>query len=309
MQAIAMTKPYPDFIHTISKPRGFNRPRRAVVVADSPARISLPNRRDCYHGHVAVFQSWAAANGYYNQIDAIPRYFQALNESNYKAGTVRMKRQAVLNRLRQHMESQGLSMEEHFQLERLIKRLNAAPETRPPVTQKTGVQPNRIVSPIEFEKCLQKAGSLRQALFLKYLWITGARVSELTGAQLRNCKREGETVHITVRGKGNKERVLIIPGTLYDEIRRTFPSEQWLFETAGGKPYATEYVSNQIRKITRRAIGRPLGAHSFRHSFATRKIQETGKIKAVSTYLGHSSVSTTMNLYVHEQLTEAELFS
>ena len=287
------------------------RPRRpaAQPPAVSVKTVIVPNPVDAYHKHYKVFATWAEDKGFNNPLDAIPYYFRSLNESTYKAATIRIKRQAVLNRLRLYMSSNGLTMEEHFQLERLIKRLNTSPETRPPASQKAPVNTARIITPLEFEKCLQACRSPRQALFIRYLWTTGARVSELTGAQLRNCKREGEAVHITVRGKGNKYRTLIIPGTLYDDIRSTFPSEEHLFETAGGKPYDKTYITEQIKRITRRGIGRTLTAHCLRHSFATRKIRETGNIKAVSTYLGHSSVSTTMNLYVHEQLTESELFS
>jgi len=39
--------------------------------------------------------------------------------------------------------------------------------------------------------------------------------------------------------------------------------------------------------------------HSLRHGFATRCIASGGDYKTVSAILGHASVSTTMNLYVH----------
>ncbi len=94
---------------------------------------------------------------------------------------------------------------------------------------------------------------------------------------------------------------------LFAEIRAACRGEEYLFETAGGKPYRRSYVSGQIAKITQYAIGRRLSAHKLRHSFATRMVAKTGKIAAVSTYLGHSSVSTTLNLYVHEELGDAEL--
>lgn len=42
--------------------------------------------------------------------------------------------------------------------------------------------------------------------------------------------------------------------------------------------------------------------HGLRHTFATRCIEEQCDYKTVSVILGHSSVSTTMNLYVHPNL-------
>lgn len=39
--------------------------------------------------------------------------------------------------------------------------------------------------------------------------------------------------------------------------------------------------------------------HGLRHSFATRCIEANGDYKTVSVILGHSNISTTLNLYVH----------
>ena len=43
-------------------------------------------------------------------------------------------------------------------------------------------------------------------------------------------------------------------------------------------------------------------AHTLRHSFVTIMINRTGKIKAVSNYLGHGSASITLDMYVHQKL-------
>jgi integrase len=42
--------------------------------------------------------------------------------------------------------------------------------------------------------------------------------------------------------------------------------------------------------------------HGLRHSFATRCIESKCDYKTVSVILGHSSISTTLNLYVHPNL-------
>ena len=74
------------------------------------------------------------------------------------------------------------------------------------------------------------------------------------------------------------------------------------------EPYAREYVSAQIKKIGHR-IGREISAHTLRHSFATRKVQQLpGKLDAVSRYLGHSSPSITLAMYCHNTMTDAELY-
>ena len=42
--------------------------------------------------------------------------------------------------------------------------------------------------------------------------------------------------------------------------------------------------------------------HGLRHSFATRCIESKCDYKTVSVLLGHSNISTTLNLYVHPNM-------
>jgi len=50
-------------------------------------------------------------------------------------------------------------------------------------------------------------------------------------------------------------------------------------------------------------LGMPkLKFHGLRHSFATRCIESKCDYKTVSVLLGHSNISTTLNLYVHPNL-------
>ena len=45
-----------------------------------------------------------------------------------------------------------------------------------------------------------------------------------------------------------------------------------------------------------------LNFHCLRHSFATRLIQKGADYKCVSELLGHASINTTLNMYVHPNL-------
>ena len=56
-------------------------------------------------------------------------------------------------------------------------------------------------------------------------------------------------------------------------------------------------------KTLMKALGIPeLKFHGLRHSFATRCIESKCDYKTVSVLLGHSNISTTLNLYVHPNL-------
>ena len=270
--------------------------------------VELTYKQDCYTYHVETFRRWMTETGATDPVACVADYFRDLNQSDYSAGTVRMKRQAVINRLRLMSDAAGLSMEQQFQLDRVMKRLNSDPDTKAPKTASAAIGTSKVCSEGEYAKLIEGCRSRKQQLFIRFFWDTGCRVSELTGAELRNCKRQGAVVEIRVRGKGAKERVVKVTAALYEAIVGEFGGQRYLFETSGGKSYRRSYVSNQVAKITQHVLGRKLSAHKFRHSFATRQIAKSGKIAAVSTYLGHASVSTTMAFYVHEELTDADLF-
>ena len=129
----------------------------------------------------------------------------------------------------------------------------------------------------------------------------------MTRLKLANCKAEGDKVTCTVTGKGNKAREVDITIAFYLKVREFFEGETYLFETQNGKPYANNYVSDQIRRKARKYLGRTLSAHSLRHSFCTRKVRETGNLKGVSEYVGHSSTSITSDMYDHNLLTDSDL--
>ena len=57
-----------------------------------------------------------------------------------------------------------------------------------------------------------------------------------------------------------------------------------------------------IKKAGWSILKKDISAHTLRYSFATRMIDEGKSIKGVSKYLGHSNVSTTLDLYVHSEL-------
>ncbi len=145
---------------------------------------------------------------------------------------------------------------------------------------------------------------------LRFLWVTGCRVAEMCNARLDRCEAAGSEVWITVTGKGRKERRVVLPRDLFDEVRSTFVGTVYLFEQTGREPLPLNptYVTNRIRGLGRKWLDRRVTAHTLRHSWATRKVQAyPGKLDAVSRQLGHSSPAITLAMYVHTNLDADEL--
>lgn len=69
--------------------------------------------------------------------------------------------------------------------------------------------------------------------------------------------------------------------------------------TGTGKPVEPRSYRDYYRRLLQKLDLPEMKFHSLRHSFATRCIESKADYKTVSTILGHSDISTTLNLYVH----------
>lgn len=72
--------------------------------------------------------------------------------------------------------------------------------------------------------------------------------------------------------------------------------------TNDSKPTEPRTYRNYYKKLITELDIPELKFHGLRHSFATRCIESKCDYKTVSVILGHSNISTTLNLYVHPNL-------
>lgn len=68
------------------------------------------------------------------------------------------------------------------------------------------------------------------------------------------------------------------------------------------KPTEPRTYRNYYKRFMKKFDIPDLKFHGLRHSFATRCIEGKCDYKTVSVILGHSNISTTLNLYVHPNL-------
>lgn len=159
------------------------------------------------------------------------------------------------------------------------------------------------------EKAVLAAMTPRDAALFRFLLATGARISEALTVKLSDCRPDGSMVRIALLGKGGKIREVRITQELFSQVRQVYGGKVWLFETASGKPLTRDYAYRRISFAVLKVTGKHFSPHGCRHTFATRAIASTAKIKAVSEYLGHASAAITLNLYVHERLSDDELLA
>jgi len=175
------------------------------------------------------------------------------------------------------------------------------------------VEKSRVLSEEEITRLLERL-PVKWSLLVRFYLATALRVSEGLGIKLVDLIEKDKYYAITVIGKGNKAREVKVQKDLVDSIREEYGGNTYLFESQpyrngseGGKPLRREYVSKTISEKTWLYLGVAHSIHDLRHTALTLMLKKTNRIKAVSSWAGHSSVSTTLNLYVHDELSLEEL--
>ena len=152
---------------------------------------------------------------------------------------------------------------------------------------------------------------LRDRAILRMLFSTGLRVSEL--ASLKRDQVSLERDELTIRGKGDKLRIVFVSGQARSVLREYLDARQdtcpFLFirhdrgrgrknpEDVGAlTPRSIERLVHQYSLIA--GITKKISPHTLRHSFATDLLMNGADLRSVQSLLGHSSITTTQ-IYTH----------
>lgn len=161
----------------------------------------------------------------------------------------------------------------------------------------------------DVEAVISGAGRKTSAI-VNFLVNTGLRVSEMLNISKDNLEAfNKEFLRIKILGKGNKIRFIFISYELYQEVKDVYDSESiFLFSSRSGKQLSRINVYKMVKKsFAKYSLKEHISPHTLRHLYATLQIREMKKdYKAVSKYLGHSSISTTLDLYVQSEISPEE---
>ena len=191
----------------------------------------------------------------------------------------------------------SLSISERWAVEQELKKL----KRRSP---KVGIAKADRVPTLEELKTLEEKADPRLSLMIRFLETTSCRVSEMLHAEVGKARRGPRITNLEIAGKKGRTRDLRLPTPLYDAIRAEFKGNSLLFEHAG-HGYSRVAVTNRIRELSARTIGKEVTAHLIRHHRGTILSEKFGISKAASE-LGHSSIATTKMFYDHSKLSDAE---
>ncbi len=128
---------------------------------------------------------------------------------------------------------------------------------------------------------------IRDLTLILILYGGGLRVSEACSAQWRHLNFSDQT--LKVRGKGSKERVIVLPQIVLKHLRRIQKKEGSI---CGNLRQRQAY--EMVRKWGARAgLSKPISPHVLRHSYATHLLDSGSDLRVLQDLLGHRSLSAT----------------
>ncbi|HEY5532264.1 MAG TPA: site-specific tyrosine recombinase XerD [Candidatus Anoxymicrobiaceae bacterium] len=260
-------------------------------------RGSSPNTISAYRRALVRYLDFLRLEGIENPEDVAPEHVMA-----YAASLA--SREAALS---------ARSISQVFSAMRMFHRFMVAEgicQADPTGTLPSPRMPGRLPKALtrrQVEKLLDAphggdALGIRDRMMLEMLYATGMRISELCGLDVGDLDVENRIV--TVRGKGDKWRMIPFGSVAAESMRRYF--EDARPELGRGGRTSAVVLNNRGGRLTRQGcwkiikghaeavgIGDLVTPHVLRHTFATHMLEGGANLLVVQELLGHASIATT----------------
>jgi integrase/recombinase XerD len=147
----------------------------------------------------------------------------------------------------------------------------------------------------------------RNALLIKVLLYTGARISELVNIKWVDVVEHHDDNHgyiyvILLKGKGNKERYTYL---LYNEIKDNLEylanhkvtDSPYLFVSTHGNQCNRSSLFDVVKNLLNQAGIHKSGLHIFRHTFARTLVDKNVNLATIKDLLGHTNITITAQFH------------
>jgi site-specific recombinase XerD len=158
-----------------------------------------------------------------------------------------------------------------------------------------------VLSQEQVEAIIAAAPSPKYAAAFMLCYGAGLRTEEVIHLEPRHIDSQRMVIRVE-RGKGNKDRLVILPMRLLLTLRecwKRYRPQNYLIEgKRPGQPISPTSIQRAFRKACLNAgILKQVTPRSFRHAFATHLVERGTRLQAVQALLGHQSLNTT-TIYV-----------
>ena len=158
---------------------------------------------------------------------------------------------------------------------------------------------------------VNKTENLKHKCWILLAYGSGLRISEIARLKVKNI--DSKNMKITVIGKGNKERITVLPkitlGILKKYVKELniIDKDEFLFKGQARREFIHEgsisrSLSDTVKKLN---LSKEITMHSLRRSFATHMLRDNNvNIEIVKELMGHNSITTTSGYieYVYKEL-------
>jgi len=154
-----------------------------------------------------------------------------------------------------------------------------------------------VLSVEEIHAILDAAPNPKYRAAFMVCYGAGLRTDEVIHLEPRHVDSQRMVIRVE-RGKGNKDRQVVLSERLLGELRqcwKRYRPQRYLFEGKHrGQPIEATSVQRAFRTACKKAgIAKPVTPRSLRHAFATHLVERGTNLRVVQTLLGHHSLNTT----------------
>jgi len=158
-----------------------------------------------------------------------------------------------------------------------------------------------VLTQEQVEAIIAAAPSPKYAAAFMICYGAGLRTDEVIHLEPRHIDSKRMVIRVE-RGKGNKDRLVILPMRLLLTLReywKKYRPQKYLIEgNRPGRPISPTSIQRAFRVACMNVgILKHVTPRSFRHAFATHLVERGTRLQSVQALLGHQSLNTT-TIYV-----------
>ena len=148
----------------------------------------------------------------------------------------------------------------------------------------------------ELDKLFAECDETERAIFATLL-LTGIRKDELVHLAWDDVDLKHTLLRVTAKEgfapKDYEEREIPIPPDLVKILKSSPRNSTWLFPSRNGNQLGRNEMLRRLKEVAERAGVKHATLHKFRHTYATRLLEQGADIVTVQHLLGHSDLDTT----------------
>ncbi len=163
----------------------------------------------------------------------------------------------------------------------------------------------RIPSEEDVLSLLAHEPNRRNHALIRLLYAAGLRLSEACALRWRDVQPRGDVGQVTVWGKGEKERAVLLTEGTWRELMGLRPADVQpdapVFRSRQGHPLSPTQAWRVVKAAAQRAglaSAPAFSPHWLRHAHASHALDRGAPISLVREGLGHASLATTSR-YTH----------